>query len=100
MERRRSGRRAPAAEEPLARVRLRTGGELVVIDLGGTGALVDGTARLLPGSHVGVQVVTPGGRVFVRSRVVRSVVVRIAPEGIWYQSALAFDRPIDTDPRG
>ena len=100
MERRRSDRRVPTGEEALARVRLRTGGELVVVDLGGTGALVDGTARLLPGTYVGVHLVTSDGRVLVRSLVVRSAVARIAAEGIWYQSALAFDWPVETGPLG
>ena len=96
MERRRTGRRVPAAGEPISRVRLRTGRELLVVDVGDAGALVEGTARLLPGTHFDVHIVTVEGRVLVRSRVARSAVVRLDADGICYRSALAFDRTIDT----
>jgi hypothetical protein len=69
MERRRTGRRVPAAGEPISRVRLRTGREMLVVDVGDAGALVEGTARLLRGTHFDVHVVTVEGRVLVRSRV-------------------------------
>ena len=96
MERRRTGRRVPASGEPISRVRLRTGRELLVVDVGDAGALVEGTARLLPGTHLEVHVVTADGRVLVRSRVARSAVSRLDADGVCYRSALAFDRIIDT----
>jgi hypothetical protein len=73
-ERRTALRRTPSSTETLARVRLRTGRELAVVDIGDTGALLEGTSRLLPGTHVEVHVVTREGRTLVRSRVTRASV--------------------------
>ncbi len=95
MERRRLERRAPGAEEPVSRVRLRTGPELSVVDVSDSGALVEG-ARLLPGTHLDVHVTTRDGRVLVRSRVVRAYVAELRSNAVRYRGALAFDRPIDT----
>ena len=64
-------------EEPLSRVRLRAGRELQVVDVSVAGALLEGTARLLPGTHVDVHMVTRDGRVLVRSRVVRAHMRRV-----------------------
>jgi len=94
-ERRRSARHAPAAAEPGARVRLRGGREVAVLDLSPGGALVEGETRLLPGTHVDVHVMTPSGRVLVRSRVVRAFVSDVSSERVVYRSALAFDRHVD-----
>jgi hypothetical protein len=95
-ERRRSPRRIPARDESLGRVRLRTGRELDVVDLSNTGALVEGTARLLPNTHLDVHLVTRAGRVLVRCRVVRAAVCHLEADVIRYRSALAFERAIDT----
>ena len=96
MERRRAPRRSPAGDEPLSRVRLRGGRELHVVDLSDAGALVEGLARLLPGTHVDVHVVTSDGRVLVRSRVVRAFVCHVEAEAVRYRGALAFERSVDT----
>lgn len=100
MDRRRTPRRAPQAGEPLSRVRLRTGRDLSVVDASNTGLLVEGAARLLPGTHVDVHVVTRDGRVLVRSRVVRAYVSNLTAELVGYRAALAFDRPVDTSASG
>jgi hypothetical protein len=100
VERRVAGRRIPEAGEPLARVRLRTGRDLEVCDVSDGGVQVDGQARLLPGTHVDVHVVSLTGRVLVRCRVVRSVVSRLDPAGVCYRSALAFQQPVDTRTAG
>ncbi len=96
MERRRAERRAPAVGEPLMGVRLRTGRELTVIDVSNSGMLVEGCARLLPGTHLDVHVTTADGRVLVRSHVVRARVSSVQADAIHYRCALAFDRSIDT----
>jgi hypothetical protein len=96
MERRKASRRVPTSDEPLCRVRLRAGRELDVIDLSDVGILVEGCARLLPGTHVDVHVITSDGRTLVRSRVVRAFVHRLAADAIRYRGALAFERAIDT----
>ena len=95
MERRGESRRAPATEEPLSRARLRTGRELAVLDVSDHGALVEG-GRLLPGTHIDIHLVTRGGRVLVRGRVVRASVYSLSSHAVVYRSALAFERPVDT----
>jgi hypothetical protein len=95
-ERRRSIRRLPAADEPLSRVRLRTGRELLVVDVSDMGALVEGTVRLLPGTHVDVHVVTRDGRILVRSRVARCSIVALKADAVSYRGVLVFDRQVDT----
>ena len=96
MERRRAPRRVPASGEPISRVRLRTGFEMGVLDVSSWGVLVEGSARLLPGTHVDVHVVTPAGRVLVRSRVARCFVAAIGADVVRYRGALAFERRVDT----
>jgi len=98
VERRTAARRAPAPDETLARVRLRTGRELAVVDIGDAGALVEGTARLLPGTHVEVHVVTREGRTLVRSRVTRAWVFAVAADILQYRAALVFDARVNTAP--
>lgn len=96
MERRRTVRRAPSLDEPISHVRLRTGRELSVVNVSNSGVLVEGAARLLPGTHVDVHVVTREGRMLVRSRVTRGYVAYLAPDAVRYRGALAFDRVVDT----
>jgi hypothetical protein len=67
-----------------------------VVDLSDGGALVEGIARLLPGTHVDVHVVTRGGRILVRSRIVRAYVCDVSVDALRYRGALAFERVIDT----
>jgi hypothetical protein len=100
MERRRAVRRVPQPGETLARVRLRTGRELVVVNISWAGALVEGVTRLLPGTHVDVHVVTRHGRVLVRTRVVRSIVWRLHADAVCYRTGLAFDASVDTEVDG
>ena len=98
IERRAVTRRTPAPDETLAHLRLRTGRELAVVDIGDAGALVEGTARLLPGTHVEVHVVTREGRTLVRSRVTRASVFAMAADNLQYRAALAFDARVNTAP--
>lgn len=60
------------------------------------GALVEGASRLLPGTHIDVHVMTPEGRVLVRSRVVRALVSCVHADAVRYQGALVFDRDVNT----
>ena len=100
MERRRTTRREPSADEPLSRVRFRGGREVDVVNVSNTGLLVEGAARLLPGTHLDVHVVTKDGRVLVRSRVTRAYVSALEPDLIHYRGALAFERVVDTSAIG
>jgi hypothetical protein len=100
MDRRRTTRREPCAGEPLSRVRFRAGREVTVVNVSNTGLLVESAARLLPGTHVDVHVVTKDGRVLVRSRVTRAYVSSLTADVICYRGALAFDRIVDTSAIG
>jgi hypothetical protein len=100
VERRAAPRRAPAPSEPLRCARLRGGRELTVEDASRGGLLAEGTARLLPGTHTDVHVLTRDGRVLVRCRVVRAFVSHLSATEVRYRVALAFDRPIDVESPG
>lgn len=99
-ERRAAPRRVPGRLEPLARLRLRAGREVEVLNLSDVGALVEGHVRLLPGTHVEVHVVASSGRILARTRVVRALVSAIDAGGVRYRTALAFEQRIDTSPDG
>jgi|SRR5688572_470599 len=96
-DRRRAVRRTPHADEALSRVRLRTGRELTVVNVGACGALLEGLTRLLPNTHTDLHIVTRHGRVLVRARVVRAFVWRLEREVVCYRTALAFETPVDTE---
>ena len=67
-----------------------------VVDVSDHGALVEGGARLLPGTRVDVHIVTRDGRVLVRSRVVRAFVSHVQRDAVRYRGALAFECRVDT----
>jgi hypothetical protein len=93
-ERRRAARRQPRSSEALSRVRIRAGRELDVINLSSAGVLVEGEARLLPGRHVDVHVMSATGRTLVRSRVVRAYVSELSSDRVVYRGALAFEHSV------
>jgi hypothetical protein len=95
VDRRRAARRIPASGEPLTQAKLRTGGQLVVLDASSWGALTETTERLLPGRRLDVHVMTSGGRVLARGRVARAYVCQLQSDAIYYRAALAFEQPID-----
>lgn len=97
LERRRAVRREPGSDEPLSRVRLRTGRELAVVNISASGALVEGLTRLLPNTHTDLHIVTRHGRVLVRTRVVRAFVWQLERDRVCYRTALAFDIAVDTE---
>ena len=100
MERRRALRRCVAEDEPLRNGRLRTGGQLHLVEASSWGALVETRERLLPGRHLDVHVISVDGRVLVRSRVARSYVCRLGADTVHYRAALAFDRALDIRAEG
>lgn len=99
VERRRAPRRRPRADDPLSQARLRTGAELQVVEISDNGALVRTSARLLPGTHVDVHLMTGGGRVLRRARVARAWVWQVAPTVVGFEVALAFSAFVDTSAR-
>ena len=96
LDRRRTVRRVPAADEPLSQIRLRAGRELRVIDISDAGLMSEGEMRLLPGTHVEVHLVTAEGRLLVRSRVIRVFVCHVSSSKVRYRGALAFERAVQT----
>lgn len=99
VERRRAVRRLPDASDPLSRARLRIGPEVLVTEISDVGASVRTHARLLPGTHVDVHLMTVGGRVLRRARVVRAAVWSVDATCIVFQVALAFDTAVDSSTR-
>jgi hypothetical protein len=99
-DRRRAPRRAPHAGEPLSRVRVRAGRELSVVNVSSGGVLVEGDARLLPGTHLEVHVIAASGRTLVRSRVTRAYVAELWADRVLYRAALAFERVVDVSGPG
>lgn len=95
VDRRRALRRGVSEDEALSRARLRTGGQLRLLDASNWGALSEGTERLLPGRHLDLHVVAATGRVLVRALVVRAYVSQLRADAIQYRAALAFDRAVD-----
>jgi hypothetical protein len=67
-----------------------------VIDVSNAGVLVEGAARLLPGTHVDVHLITKDGRVLVRSRVIRAYISSLGASAVVYRGALAFEQAVDT----
>jgi hypothetical protein len=100
MERRRAHRRLVANDEALCRAKLRTGGELRVLDASSWGALAETTERLLPGRHLDVHIVSSQGRVLVRARVARAFVSWLDAHAIRYRAALAFECAVDVRVEG
>ena len=86
--------------EPLRFARLRTGGQLRVLDASSFGALTETRERLLPGRHLDVHIVVSRGRVLVRARVTRAYVWQLQADAVDYHAALAFEQAIDVRPAG
>ena len=100
MERRRAARRTVAVNEPLSNARLRTGGQLRILDASSWGALAETAERLLPGRHLDMHIVSANGRMLVRSRVVRAQVAQLNADSVRYHAGLAFDRELDVRVEG
>lgn len=78
------------------RARLRPGGDVVLVDLSGTGALVEGTFRFRPESRCDLSVTCEASESTLRAVIVRSFVARLDRTGpVRYRAAIKFDRPVD-----
>ena len=90
-ERRRSTRRS-TGQWPWVGARLRPGRDVVLVDIGDGGALVEASSRMLPGAPVVLQLLMPEGAMCIRGRVMRCEVTALEPlGGVRYRGALRFD---------
>lgn len=91
---RRQSERIESAASSWGRVRLRTGHEVSLVNVSGGGALVETSARLLPGTAVILHVHAEQRTIAVRARVVRCHVCTIDKDaGVRYRGAVAFAEP-------
>lgn len=91
-ERRGTPRIRDVSAHGIASVRVRPGHHADLLDVSESGALVETTHRLLPGTAVEIQMETRAGRSSVRGRVVRCDVSKLFPASVWYRGAMQFDR--------
>ena len=78
------------------RTRLRPGGDVVLVDLSGSGALVEGTFRFRPDSRCDLSITHDAGDSMLRALVVRSFVARLDRVGpVRYRAAFRFERPME-----
>lgn len=92
---RRSHPRVPTGELSWIReVRLKYGPRVSLIDLSDGGALVQTDVRLRPGSELVIEIVGPSVHA-VPFRVLRSELARISDQGVIYQGACEFKRPLN-----
>lgn len=90
---RRGTRRLGAFEEHrIVAACVRPGHRARVIDVSASGALIETSHRLLPGTSVELQVETGSDRANVRGQVLRCAVVRLRPTWVCYRGAIVFDR--------
>jgi hypothetical protein len=75
-----------------AKVTLRPGHRIFIVNISRGGALVDGTRPMRPGTRVLVQIATPAGAVGLSALVLRCGVRALtADDGVVYRGALRFD---------
>jgi hypothetical protein len=97
-ERRRS-RRWPVDAVPWSRVRLRPGRDAALVDVCEGGMLIEGAARLHPGSTVVLQLVGSRQSAFITGTVVRCHVSALERDaGVRYRGAVSFDVSLNLDP--
>lgn len=91
-ERRLSPRKSSAECGWLVAARLRPGRVIKLLDLSNGGALVEATARLLPGAPIVLHLVGVGGAHTIQGTVLRCYVAALDPcSGVRYRAALAFN---------
>lgn len=98
-ERRSSARRTSVQCPWLLAARLRPGRQVRVVDFSAGGALVEVTARLLPGATVVLHILGVNGPHTVRATVLRCCVAALdRATGVRYRAALAFEESFEVPP--
>ena len=91
LDRRMTPRWRSPEEHGIAKVRIRPGREALLIDLSPRGAYLETVHRLMPGTHVEVQLWRHEQSSAVRARVLRCGVATVAPTQVTYRAAINFD---------
>lgn len=92
-DRRLEARFAPASA---ARATLRPGCVVVLVDVSGGGALIEGPRPMRPGSRVHLQVATAARTFSIEAQVMRCTVWIVDPiDGVRYRAALRFDHRVE-----
>ncbi|HKB13785.1 MAG TPA: PilZ domain-containing protein [Vicinamibacterales bacterium] len=81
-------------EHGIVAARVRPGHRAHLVDVSATGALIETSYRLLPGTSVELHVETETTHTRIRGRVLRCAVVRLRPSFVHYRGAIAFDRSL------
>jgi hypothetical protein len=68
---------------------------VVVIDVSAGGVRLESAGRIAPGARAELQIVSRTRR-YIRGRIVRSRVIRLAPLG--YEAAMVFDETLNEGP--
>jgi hypothetical protein len=92
VERRRHARRGRSQQHGIARARVRPGHAVTVIDISGSGALVETSHRLMPNANVEVHLERDGATTLTaRARILRCSVFRLHATVVHYRCAMAFE---------
>jgi hypothetical protein len=91
----RARRWAPADLPWLSSVQTAWGQQVRVLNISGSGMLVESSSKLAPGSSTEFSLCGPGTEVVMPARVVRSEVAAVDCRGVKYQTAAVFDRGLD-----
>ena len=94
-DRRQFSRRRERELEWVRTVRLRSGGDVALVDLSAGGALIDARVPLRPGALLSLEIIGRGLEAVVPLHVVRSQVSALMPDGARYRGACVFARPIE-----
>jgi hypothetical protein len=98
-QRRASPRLPPTAIPSLKGVKLVAGPEVQLINISRGGALIESEARLSPGSHLCLRLVTAESVYLLKGRILRSKVAAVAEGCLRYQSAISFDEEFSILPQ-
>jgi hypothetical protein len=91
----RARRWAPADLPWLSRVQTARGLQVRVLNISGSGMLVESSSKLAPGSLTEFSLCGPETEIVMPARVVRSEVAAVDCRGVKYQAAAMFDRGLD-----
>lgn len=94
-DRRQFSRRRERELEWVRTVRLRSWGDVALVDLSAGGALIDARVPLRPGALLSLEIVGRGLETVVPLHVIRSQVSALMPDGARYRGACVFARPIE-----